>query len=189
MTGWGEAGPPDEAYGRVTDAARFAPLQPYARELIDDLRRRYAVRVETAEELDPNGLGPVPVVRLVPADPAASPLSVTFTEFPGLLLRMGVEDNLVLPMCGCDACAETVPECVDELRRRVDALTAGAYGERLARRDHDWWYQVWYDTDLGEHNSQQTVSGERLASLRAALPAGDVRWAPWPVRSAAATEN
>lgn len=189
MNGWSEAGPPEEAYGRVTDAARFAPLHPCARELLDDLARRYAVTVETATELDPNGDGSVPVVRLTPADPAASPLSVTFTAFPGLLLRMGASDDWPLPVCGCDACAETVEECVGMLHERVDAITAGRYGERLERREFDWWHQVWYGTDLGVNNAGGAVSGERLDALRSALPTGEVSWAPWPARAAAATGN
>jgi uncharacterized protein DUF6226 len=183
MTDWGEAGPPEDAYGRVTDAARFAPLHPYARDLLDELARRYAVTVETSSELDPNGRGPVPMVRLTPAEPAASPLSVTFTEFPGLRLRLGVAVDVVLPGCGCDACAETVEESVEMLREYVEALTTGRFGERLVRREYgDWWHEVWYGTDLGVNNGGATVGGDELATLRAALPTGEVTWAPWPRR-------
>jgi hypothetical protein len=44
---WGPEGPPEEAYSRVTDAGRFAPLHDAATEMFDRLEAEYEVeRVE-----------------------------------------------------------------------------------------------------------------------------------------------
>ncbi len=55
-------------------------------------------------------------MRLVPANPAAAPLTLIFTAFPGPEVRMGRGDWMHLPGCGCDACDETVEECAQQLR-------------------------------------------------------------------------
>jgi hypothetical protein len=88
MSRWGEAGPPPEAYERVTDADRFAPLHVHARELLADLERRFVVR--RTEPSDPAG---------PPPTPAAAVLTVVFTSFPGLLVRYGLAGSLPVPRC------------------------------------------------------------------------------------------
>lgn len=175
--------PPEEAYGRVTDPGRFAGLHVVARDLLDELETRFGVGRETSSEPDRHGPEPAPVVRLVPADPAASPLSIVFDAFPGLTVRMGRGDDwLHLPYCGCDACDETVDWCTEQLRDRVEALTAGTFGERLVR-EHGWWHERWFRFAEGDsRDSQKIFDKDRIAALRAALPDGELRWAPWPAR-------
>ena len=174
MSRWGEAGPPPEAYERVTDADRFAPLHVHARELLADLERRFVVR--RTEPADPAG----PAVRLTPADPAAAALTVVFTSFPGLWVRYGLVELLPLPMCGRDACDEAVPDCMDVLLSRVDAITAGTHGSRLIR-DGGWWHESWYLASTGEAGSSRTlVAAAELASLRERIPKGELIFAPWP---------
>lgn len=182
MTTWGEEGPPEEAYGRVTDANRFAPLHDLARQALDDLAARYAVTRDAWTERDPLGGGTdVPAVRLTPADPAAAPVTVVFTEFPGVRLRYGGTE-LHLPQCGCDACAETLDECAGQLREQLAAVTAGRCGERLVPRDGQWWHELWHHDAEGLLSAASgVVEGERLAELRAELPTGERRWRPWPV--------
>jgi hypothetical protein len=80
------------AYGRVTDPERFAPLHGYALELLSSLA--ITVDVETIEQ---HGLDPHlettgvkrPSIRLMPNDYAAAPITVSFTDFPGLRMRFG----------------------------------------------------------------------------------------------------
>ncbi|WP_091678414.1 DUF6226 family protein [Amycolatopsis marina] len=179
---WGPEGPPEEAYSRVTDPGRYAPLHAAARELLDELIERYTVVGETFEEADPHGSEPAPGIRLAPADPAASPLAVVFTSFPGLVVQLGRTETLALPRCGCDACDETVEDCVELLRERVGALTAGTFGERLVR-DGGWWHEYWYRTPNGGGGSSRgRIDRKELRALRATAPGGEQRWAPWPRR-------
>lgn len=182
MRKWGGTDPPEEAYGRVTDAGRFAPLHPLGHAVLDDLEHRFAVRREDFTEPDPSGTGTAPAVRLVPADPAAAALTIGFTAFPGLTVLIGVTDRFTLPMCGCDACDETVSDCADQLRERLTALTAGTHGERLVRADGAWWHERWYQAKYGESTSGTRLEGSSLAEVRAAIPTGDRTWSPWPHR-------
>lgn len=178
--------PPAEAYGRITDPGRFAALHVAARDLLDELEARFDVTREISSEPDRHGSEPAPVVRLVPADPAASPLAIVFDAFPGLTVRMGRGDDWShLPYCGCDACDETIEWCTEQLRDHVEALTAGTFGERLTR-DHGWWHERWYRTSGGHARSRGKIIGrDRVAALRAALPEGELRWVPWPARRGA----
>ena len=50
---WGAAGPPLEAYSRVTNPERFACLHNTAAELLDRLEREFAAEREEAYGLDP----------------------------------------------------------------------------------------------------------------------------------------
>lgn len=173
--------PPEEAYGRVTDPGRFAGLHEVAGVLLDELQERFDVVRETGLEPDRHGEAPAPVVRLVPRDPAAASLAVAFTAFPGLVVRLGrTADTAHLPMCGCDACDETVEECTEQLQRFVDAVTSGAFRERLVH-DGGWWHERWYEA--GRWANRSLVDDvAQLARLRAELPGGERTWRPWVER-------
>lgn len=111
--------------------------------LLDEREHRYAVDRETSSEPDRHSSRPAPVVRLVPSDPAASPLTIVFEAFPGLLVRIGRGEESPLPISGCDACDEDVTGCVERLQELIGAVTAGTFGERLirgVRRQHERWY-------------------------------------------------
>jgi hypothetical protein len=200
MSRWGEAGPPDEAYSRVTDPTRFAPLHALSAALLDDLEARYQVTRDTSTEPDPHAPGATaPAVRLTPADPEAAPLTVVTTAFPGLIVRLG-DQILTLPECGCDACDETIPDLTEVLHRHVEALVAGTFGDRLVHdesrsfpasyRDSDglaevhsaqWWHEQWYRAADGTEGASRTLlDKDQLAELRKALPTGERTWHPWP---------
>jgi hypothetical protein len=179
---WGREGPPEEAYGRVADSGRYRTLHAVGWELLDELERRYAVTRATSTEPDVHGSDPAPVVRLVPADPAAAALTMVFGAYPGLLIRMGCNSGGHLPVCGCDACDETVEQCTDQLRHLLAALTAGTFGERLVR-DHGWWHERWYQTPSGRSSGRTRIDGQQRRALKGTLPRGELRWAPWPERA------
>ena len=85
--------PPEEAYGRVTDAERFRPLHSATLQLMGRLEADFDVeRVEgygLDEELESRvGLARASV-RLSPADPESAPITVVFSDFPGLRVRFG----------------------------------------------------------------------------------------------------
>ena len=121
---WGDEGPPEEAYGRVTDPERFAPLHDAALEMIGRLEADFDVqRVEgygLDEELESKRGLARPSVRLSPADPEAAPITVVFTDFPGLFVRFGRWKEELFPVCGCDACDETAESGIESLIEKVD---------------------------------------------------------------------
>jgi len=110
---WGLEGPPPEAYSRVTGADRFQPLHRIALELLDQFDEKFDVQREEGQGFDPS-LEPVgfarPSIRLTPADPAAAPIAIAFTTFPGLRVRCGQWMLDSFPSCGCDACAEEIED-------------------------------------------------------------------------------
>ena len=174
--------PPEEAYSRVTDSGRYAGLHETALALLDELEQRFDVTRESSSEPDPHSAEPAPSVRLVPSNPAAASLTIVFDAFPGITVRLGHLERMHLPVCGCDGCDETVEDCTGTLLDRLDALTAGTFGDRLVR-DGGWWHEHWYQTSGGtESSSRSRVKGNRLAALRGAMATDELVWAPWPAR-------
>jgi hypothetical protein len=180
---WGAAGPPVEAYSRLTDVARFAPLHDIGRAFLDDLERRYLVAREITFEPDRHGPDDATVVRLVPDDPTASPLAVVFDAFPGLTLRYGRTGALHLPACGCDACDEAVEDCEERLHDHADAVIAGTFGERLVHEVGAWWHEMWHRTAHSQASGRSRVEGPQLEDLQAVVDL-EVQWRPWQLREA-----
>ena len=179
-----DVGPRPEGYSRVSNAARFGVLHDGAAVLLDELTDRYTVeRRETKEPLGPEAGAPiVRIVRLVPHSPAAGLLAVAFTDFPGIVLRLGrwYEDRL--PSCGCDNCDEDPHELVADLRAHVTAHIEGGLWERVRRGLTG----SWRETRLVGHGlmidgSAQLEPAAARAARREGL-AAPVQWAPWPRR-------
>jgi hypothetical protein len=174
-------------FSRVTNAGRFDVLHDAAEALLDELADQYTVeRRETKEPFGPEAGAPiVRIVRLIPRSPAAGPLAVAFTDFPGIVLRLGrwFEDRL--PSCGCDYCDEDPNELVADLRAHVSAHIEGGLWERVRRRVTG----SWQETRLVGYGLM--IDGSRLlepAEARAARREGfaaPVQWAPWPRRASA----
>jgi len=184
---WGPTGPPLEAYSRVTNPQRFASLHDAAASTLDRLERDFDVERKDAygfdPELDEGCTLSRPGVALLPRDPAAAPLRLVFTAFPGLRLRLGRWYTVAFPACGCDACDETAESEIERLHSLIDNLTAGRFREAI---------QVHADGTAWKASLFWSVAGRsaehgRLdeASLRTLLPPGDpssYEWAPWPAR-------
>ncbi len=129
---WGPDGPPEEAYSRVTNPERFAPLHDAARALLDRLEAEFDVRRAVVTEPDDEyskGGSDLPTVMLAPNDDASAPLLVTFTEFPGVIVRFGFRGFRAFPTCGCDACDESAEEEAQQLREEVDRMVSARYSE------------------------------------------------------------
>jgi hypothetical protein len=109
MSRWGIKGPPEEAHSRVTNPERFLPLQNAALQLVDALERQYAVpRSEgLSKEALSAGIELVqPSIELAPVSAASASIQLSFSAFPGMLLRFGTLCTAAFPSCGCDACDE-----------------------------------------------------------------------------------
>jgi hypothetical protein len=168
--------PPPEAYTTVSEPERFAALRPFVLALLDDLEAEFDVRRETPTSIAGGVAEHVPwtdVVRLVPADPRAAPLTVAFTSFPGVLVRCGDVTDEVLPACGCDACDDLIQDLADELRFQVEAVVSGGFSE-------------WHETAGRGHRFAVPDWGLRSSFVPAddPAPATNFRhdWAPWPAR-------
>ncbi len=179
---WASQGPPQEAYGRLTNPERYRVLHNIARALLDDMERRFDVTHEVSSEADQYSAASGRVVRLVPADMAASPLTVVFDDFPGLLVRMGDDCIAGLPACGCDACDETVERCAEQLHAYAEVCAAGDVGERIVHA-HGWWHERWYGFPVGVSWNRTPLDLPQRDALRQAFGGDEKRWEPWPQRA------
>ena len=99
--------PHPESYGRVTNPERYAVLHEETRSLIESLVSKCDVISHPGDVgLDfPEWKGSTgEVVRLAPT--RGVPLAFLFTDFPGVLIRLGEWGVEPFPVCGCDACDE-----------------------------------------------------------------------------------
>ena len=129
---WGPEGPPEEAYSRVTNPERYQPLHAAATELLDRLEREFAVDRLEGHDADEDWSGVTlarPPIRLVPRDPQAAPITVAFTDFPGLYLKPGSWRSELFPNCGCDACDEMPDELIEKMIGMVEAVVSGGFRE------------------------------------------------------------
>ena len=160
-------------------------LHEAADQLLDELAERYMVeRRDSKEQLGPEE-ALVRAVRLIPRTPAAGPLAVAFTDFPGLIVGLGRWWSESLPSCGCDDCAEDPAELVDALRTQVSALVEGGLWERVRRGVGGSWYEARL---IGVRITARREGRLTPRAARAARRDGfaaAVQWAPWPTRPTA----
>lgn len=132
---WGSAGPPPEAYSRVTDADRFRPLHGLILDLLAKLEADFDIERAEGYGLDVEleaGVAARPSVRVAPTDSAAAPIVVVFSSFPGLTVRYGRLTMQSFPSCGCDACDETADSAWERLNEQIDSIVAGGFREEIA---------------------------------------------------------
>jgi len=191
-TRWGFEGPPAEAYSRVTNPERFAPLHPAALAQLQRLQDQFDV--ERVEDYEPvRGLTQVdlarPSVKLIPADSKAAPIFVAFTKFPSLILRCGLLVELGFPACGCEACDETAEGELQRLTDVIDDVVQGRFRESIR-------IPLWGEAELSWEFSSTTHrmgGGVRIARSRARAVVKDhgtsVEWAAWPLKSGSLSVN
>ena len=127
---WGPEGPPEEAYSRVTNPERYQVVVDRVRDLLDELETTYDVRTEVGSSdawpaRDDWPPADAEFVRLVPDDPGAGPLSVAFTDFPGVAVVAGRFSTRMAPECGCDACDERPSDLIDDITELVRSHVTG----------------------------------------------------------------
>ena len=183
---WGPEGAPPEAYSRITDAERFAPIHSFAEHALAQLTSQYDVEREEGYDLDPN-LNPSelarPTVRLTPCTQLGAPLQVSFTKFPGLSIRFGRWCREHFPACGCDACDETAGSTIENLSFVIDNVVTGHFTERVQLPPV--LGTAWQVTELGDSDVGGTSrSRTRISRTKARrmLQASRARydWKPWP---------
>ncbi len=188
---WGPAGPPAEAYSRVTNPERFRSLHTAMREIIVRLERDFEVeRTEGYgfdEELEKGLKLAGPSVRLTPRDPDAAPIAAAFSTFPGVHVRFGRWRDDLFPSCGCDACDESAEEEIERLTGLVDDVIAGRFLETVRRPLIGDGWQEW---ESWSPDGRRSRGGSRVGRLRAREMAGGRRrlaldWKPWRRRRAA----
>ena len=164
------ATPPDDAYGRVTDAERFRELHTSADALVDALARRFVVEVGEPTVLGPAQWREHRLLRATRLEPAGggAPITIGWTDFPGLAVWFGNWTDERYPQCGCDACDEQVDDLRDLLAVHVESVTSGAFTESLERSG----WRAW--TFLG--SSGRSMDGPQR--FPEAVPGRSV-WMPW----------
>ena len=185
---WGAAGPPLEAYSRVTNPERFASLHDSAAGLLHRLEREFETERREAYGLDPElehdcNLS-CPSVALLPCDVGAAPLIIAFSDFPGLRVRFGRWYVVAFPTCGCDACDETAESETKRLRSLIDDMTAGRFREAIRVRADG---TAWKESEFCSTGGRRCPEELRLdqSQTRKLLDGGDrssYEWGPWPRR-------
>jgi hypothetical protein len=183
MSRWGPEGPPPEAYSRVTEPERFAPLHEFADQLIIRLAERFDVDAGKVidADLEHGGIARASI-RLVPRSEDAAPITFTFTPFPGLRARFGHWYTEAFPSCGCDACDENAEDLTHRLGALVEDVTAGRFREASPRPAVG---DEWYSEASGSGWSGGTHVARARAEQALEVTNGETsfEWAPWPQRS------
>ena len=154
----------------------------YKRQLIDRLVARHDVERVDGVDLDPDipdeGWAGSPATKLTPHG-AGSPLTFTFTPFPGVGVRFGHAGHAMFPSCGCDACDDDPVEESDDLAEVVAVVIAGGFRESRHRpvvgRDR---YETVLQREDGTTRSIRSIDRRDLPSV----PLGTTTWAPWSDR-------
>nr|WP_246246518.1 DUF6226 family protein [Isoptericola sediminis] len=180
-------GPPESAFSAVTHPERFAPLHTVADALVEHLMATYDVEVtaDGAPGPDPRVTGePRRIVHLRPARDHAAPLTIIWSDLPGVVVHAGLEHVETFPCCACDACDETVEDSADDLERLVLGVAAGTLRE--------WVRRSWPGARtvlVGAADATSAGEGRRriprtdIRRLRGRLRAlPDGRWQPWTRR-------
>jgi hypothetical protein len=169
-------GPHPDSYGRVTNPERYSVLHDEARSIIESLVSTYEVMAETGDvAIDfPEWMGSAgDVTRLVPTQ--GTPVALLFTDFPGVVVRLGEWGTEAFPVCGCDACDEKPDEVIVRLRNLIDLVIAGGYQEVLTKRS----LRQSFDGPQGLSVSETRI---HRAERRRLGQLGSHKWPPWPQR-------
>ncbi|MDE2686466.1 MAG: DUF6226 family protein [Chloroflexota bacterium] len=180
---WDGEGPPDEAYLRVTEPERFWPLHEWTLEVVDRLLREYDVTLEESKltdyEIELSTLVR-PIMKLTPGQDSCAPITIVFTDFPGITVRVGrwVTDHF--PSCGCDACDEMPDEEFEGFTELLDDVVAGRFRESMRLQPGgDGWSSREFWSAEGHSSGESRVpraKAERILNGKSEIV---LEWQPW----------
>lgn len=113
----------------ATQRAQYLLLHERADALVSALAERYEVEVLAAPPVT-DGDGPAlrKATALVPLGEGAR-VTIGFSDFPGLVIKLGEWHTLYLPQCGCGDCHEDPLALAAELEEVLLAVADGGYSE------------------------------------------------------------
>lgn len=187
---WGADGPDPDSYSVDSHPERFAGLHDVVRALIDHLADVYDVDVDTnpihAGEMLLDVKDVLQSVKVAPRRSGAAPLTFVLTGYPGVVVHAGVLHDFPFPVCGCDACDETVETTADRLELLVLSVAAGGYSERYPVGRKRW---SEYALSAFDGSGSESGQGEPAPSAAARLQDAEIMlrevaggWSPWPLR-------
>ena len=180
---WGGEGPPDDAYERVTEPERFKPLHDWALETVVRLQTEYDVTLEESKgidaELERSTLA-MPTLRLTPSQDSCAPITIVFTDFPALAVRVGRWVTDWFPSCGCDACDEMPEGEFERLTELLSDVVAGRFREsmRLQPGGAGWSSREFW-SDEGRSSGGSRVPRAKAAQILNGKAEIVLNWLPW----------
>ena len=180
---WAGEGPPDEAYSRVTEPERFKPLHEWTLDAVTRLQAEYDVTLEEGDgmdvELERTALAR-PTIKLTPRQDSCAPITITFTDFPGLAVRVGRWVTDYFPSCGCDACDEMPEEEFERLTELLSDVVAGRFRESMRLKPGgDGWSSREFWSAEGRSSGGSRVPRAKAARILAGKNEIALEWRPW----------
>ncbi len=185
---WGPGGPPEDAYSRVTAPERFGPLHGWALAAVARLQEDFEVTLYDGEVVDAE-LERVrlsrPTLKLTPLYDSYAPVTVAFTDFPGLGVRVGRWATDWFPSCGCDACDEVPEREFERFEGLLGDAVAGRFRESMGLRliGDGWRTSEFWSDDHRSSRRSRVPRGEARQSLNGKREIV-LEWQPWPRRQA-----
>ena len=165
---WAGEGPPDDAYERVTEPERFTPLYDWTLEAVGRLQAEYDVALEEGKgvdaELERSSLAR-PTLKLTPRQESCAPITIAFTDFPGLAVRVGRWVTDYFPSCGCDACDEMPEGELEALKELLCDVVAGQFRESMRLQPGG---DGWSSMELWLDGERRRSGGSRVPRAKAA---------------------
>ena len=176
---WDGSVPPEEAYSRVTNPARFAPLALDVDALTGYLRTWYLVDVA----VEMTGVG---AQRATFHPTTGTPMTITVNA-DSATLEAGALFIQTFPNCSCDACDEDAHTAADDLERHVLAIAAGGFREIYPIGHRQWALTGFHyldgtsTTNGGAPHPQHTTTSPHEAE-QALAHLTDGWWPAWTLR-------
>ena len=184
---WSGEGPPEEAYSRVTEPERFAPLHDWALETVARLQSDYEVALVDSDSMDlclERSPLSRPTIKLTPLQDSGAPLTIAFTDFPGLAVRVGRWVTEWYPSCGCDACDEMPEGAFQEFTTLLECVVTAGFRESLylPRRGDGWMTREFRSYEY-HRSGKSRISRDRALALLDGEHEIVLEWTPWPSKS------
>ena len=181
---WSGEGPPDDAYERVTEPERFEPLHEWTLETVERLQTEYDVTLEEGKGIDAylerSSLAR-PTLKLTPRQDSCAPITIAFTDFPSLAVRVGRWVTEYFPSCGCDACDEMPEGEFEVLTDLLSDVVAGRFREsmRLQPGGDGWSSRQFWSGDERRSSGESRVPRAKAARILDGKKEIVLEWRPW----------